>query len=494
MNLEELQNLDFDALEYDQRVKVEEIIKELKLRKQRYPILDFTPQPFQQEFVEAVAARNEDWTPKYKFIILIGWNGTGKTLLFSYITQLKAMGKMCEQYNLPYIWDASIVKVVTSTGSQVQENIEPYMLWTGTEDDIIKFPWYLNSKSTWEIVKRIRKDKDILKNVELINWTSLFYGSYDQWQARLQGWSPDLTWIDEVPTRWEDFRELIRWTRKKNAQFIMSFTPTNYNQQIHDWVFGGQKNKFVRRVDAFENKFADHSWMEGLSEDELRIVRFWEFTPPTWLVFKNFRRNATKDNPWSVCEHIHPNKMGTKVKYYWALDFWVNHPMAFLFIAVDEDGHTYVFDEIYEKGLLLSDLVSEVKSKLDEYWIELEYVVADSAGWRERLELQNMGLRTKKAKKKTKENNMSNVRGGILKVNQMLWLGKLIISDKCENVIREFQTYHYKGQWADGTVNKEWDDAMDALRYFIFSYTEYSEIKELKKTYKKRSRRANRGK
>lgn len=483
----DLENVDFDSLSIEERVEVEKLIKQLKLRKERYCILDYRSQEYQQQFLDAVAARNPDGSVKYKFIIFIGWNWTWKTMSCAYITMLMALGKLCKQYWLPYIGEASLIKIVTSTGAQIQENIEPYMLWTSTDKDLIKFPWYWdNPKKMWEVVTKVRREKDTLKEIGLINWSTMNFGTYDQWQARLQGGSPDFTWIDEVPTRWEDFRELIRGTRKPNAQFLMSFTPTNYNQKIYDWVYWGEDNKFVKKVNSLENKFADHSWMEGLSDEELRIVQSWDFVPPTWLVYKNFKKD---DN---VLPFFHPKKMGTRVKYYWALDFWTKHPMAFLFIAVDEDWHVYVFDEIYQSSMLLKDLVSEVEAKKREYWIDFEYIVADSAGKRERMELANYGMRTKKAKKKQKEWVMSNRRAGIMKINQILNLGKLVISDTCVNLINEFSTHHYAENWVDGSVKKEWDDALDALRYFIFSYTEYSEIRELKKKRKKIARKAQR--
>lgn len=483
IDLENITKKDLDKLTLEQRLHVQKLIKELKERKSLYPILDFKPQTYQQEFLDVVAARNPDWTPKYKFIVFIGWNGTWKTMLFSYITQLIAMWDVTREYGLPYIWKAPIIKVVTSTWSQIMENIEPYMLWTSTSEDIIKFPWYYDTSKKGSVVSKVRKDKEVLKQVDLKNWTKIFYWSYDQWQARLQGWSPDLTWIDEVPTRRSDFRELIRGTRKKNAQFIMSFTPTNYNKKIYDWIYGGQANKYVRQVDAFENKMADHSWMEGLSEEELQIVRFWKFVPPTWLVYKSFSRQANS------IEHFNPRELWNDLRFYWALDFGVKHPMAFLFIVVDSDNHVYIFDMIYWSNILLADLMKQVEKKKQEYWIDFEWIVADSQDARARAELKAMWMRTIPANKRTKwDNNLSNRKAWILKINQMCALGEIIVSTKCEALMEEFETHHYAEKWQDWTVVKENDDALDALRYFIFNYRIKNELKRNKKDLNKKRR------
>lgn len=477
-SLEALKKIDLDKLTLEQRYQVDALIKELALRRKKYPILDYNPQDYQQEFIDAIRARNPDGTPVYKFIVFIWWNWVGKTQTGWFIIDCACMWEKAEELWLPYIWNYPLIKVVTSTGSQIMENIEPYILWTSTDEDLVKIPWYFNEKDLWPYVKKVRKDKEILKQIDLETSTIHFW-SYDQWQARLQWGSPDLTWIDEIPTRWSDFRELIRGTRKPNAQFIMTFTPTNYNKKIHDWIFGWQANKFVRIVNSKENKYADHSWMEWLSEDELRIVERWEFTPPTGLVYKNFNREV------NVIKNFPIRELWEDVKFYWAIDFWVDHPMAFLFIAVTKDGQVFIFDMIYKSWMLLWELAKEIERRKIFHWIEFTWIVADSAWARERTELKSLWIHTKRANKKKKEWTMSNRRAGIMKINQMLSSGKLYISDLCTDIINEFETHHYSETWADGTVNKKDDDALDALRYFIFSYSEFSEKREILKQRKR---------
>ena len=481
---EQLSKIDFSSLWEFERERVWELIKELTIRKNRYPIISYKPQPYQQEFIDAVMARNPDWTPRYKFIIFIWGNWVGKTQTWGYITCCASMWEKAKELGLPYIGKFPIIKIVTSTWSQVTENIEPYILWTSTDQDLVKLPDYFDKDDAGIYVKAVRKDKDILKSIEM-QTSTMYFGTYDQGQERLQGWSPDLTWIDEIPKRWADFRELIRGTRKMNWQFLMTFTPTNYNKKIRDWIFWGQANKFVRTVNSRENKYADRSWMEGFTEEEKRIVEAWEFIPSSGLVYKNFDRN------FNVVKDVNVRQLEWSVKFYWALDFWVNHPMAFLFIVVDADWRVIVFDEIYKSDMLLSELVKEVNSKKMQYWIEFEYIVADSAWKRERMELANLWMNTRKAKKRKKEWVMSNRKWGIFKINNLLNIWKLFIAEKCVSIIEEFETHHFADTGEDWTVKKENDDALDALRYFIFSYGEKTATKILER---KRSRiiRSNR--
>lgn len=481
MNYEELQWINLELLTEQERVQVQMLIKELEERKLKYPVLDFKAQGYQQEILDAISEVKPDWTPRWKFIIFLWWNWSWKTIFMAYATMLKALWEQTKEYWLPYIWSAKLIKVFTTTWDNIRDNIDrKYLLWTWTNTDKIKFPWYVDKENLWEIVKQVRWDKEILKEIKLWNWAVITFGTYDQWQARLQWWEPDLTWMDELPTRYEDLTEIWRGTRNKSWQLFISATPTNYNKKIKDYIFN-EKFKdvlFLRQVDSFENKFWDHTWMLWLTEEDRLIKRFWAFTPPEWLVYKNFVRAE------AVIPNLKPRDLW-KAKFYWAIDFWVNHPMAFLFIAVDEDWRVIVFDEIYEKWMLLWDLAKEIKKKKIEYWIEFEYIIADSAGSRERKELQELWIFTRPANKRKKENNMSNRRWWILKINQLLWIWKLFVTERCNNIIDEFESHHYTEHWEDWQVEKTWDDALDALRYFIFSYMEPSKINDLIKQRKK---------
>lgn len=483
----DINSIDFDNLTLDQRLEVEKIIAELEDRKLKWQILDVKLHDYQQEFDEAIKARKADWTPKYKFIIFLWWNGSGKTWYSAYTTMRIMMWKdLCKQFDIPYVWEASLVKIYTTTWDNIRDNIDrKYMLWTWSKRDTLKFPWYVNRDDKWPVVKKVRWDKEILKEVSLINWATATFGTYDQWQARLQGWEPQFTWMDELPTRFDDLIEIFRGTRNSNWQLLLSATPTNYNKKIHDYLFSWNFDDvlFVRQIDSLRNTEADHSWMEWLSEEDIKIRRYGSFTPPEWLVYPNFTRD---DN---VVKHIHPKKMWSNVRYFGAIDFWFNHPTAFLLIAVDNDWHIYVFDMFYKSKVWMREVAKWITEKKAEYWIELNYIIADSAGAQERHELKLEWYPTKGIKKKNKASQNSFRQAGIMKMNQLLSFGKIIISDKCTPIIDEFEVHHFKENW---DVDKHEDDALDALRYFVTDFTAHSERRELERERRKIARKAQR--
>jgi len=479
MDLKDLQNIDLETLHVKERVKIQVLIKELKERKFYYPLLDFKPQLHQEEVLNAVWLR-KDWLPTYKYIMFIWWNGSGKTISSCYIDILLALGKEgCEKYSLPYIGESKQTLVVTKTSDSVKTNLEPYFLWTDSLGDDIKIPP--------SEIKKVKRDgsTQTLKEITLKNGNKIMFRTYDAWQARLEGSNPDFIHLDELPERSDIFVELLRWTRGQNTQMLLSFTPTKFNPAVHDYFYwqasDNVKSKtFIREVDSLENKFADHTWLEGLSEEEQKIRRYWMFIPPTWLVYNEFNRNN------NLVDYISPRDLGAWTKYYGALDFGVNHPMAFLVIAVDADWHIYVFDMIYQKNMTLWELSSTVKSIISEHWISLEYIVADTADARARLELkENHWMDTVPADKWSKgENNLSNRRAWIFKINELFKNAMLMISDRCMDLIKELEVHAYKWNGSEEVIKTN-DDALDALRYFIFSYKPQRESVKLKRRLKK---------
>ena len=127
-----------------------------------------------------------------------------------------------------------------------------------------------------------------------------------------------------------------------------------------------------------------------------------------------------------------------------------------------------------------------VADKKKEHWFELEYTVADTADARARMELNEVHwMKTVPADKWSKwENNLSNRRAGIFRINEMLKNWKLFISDRCMKLVQELETHAYKWNGTED-VKKENDDAIDALRYFIFSYRPPDKKREYKRNIRR---------
>ena len=202
-----------------------------------------------------------------------------------------------------------------------------------------------------------------------------------------------------------------------------------------------------------------------MGEEEYRLRVEGSFENPTGLVYNEFFRTR------NVVPHFEPRLMALgydNVKYYRWIDFWTSHPTACVWVAQDADDNFYVFDEFEEANMLLSDIVDKINQKSS--WYNFEYTIRDSAAKREWIEIQRLWIRTVPADKHSKgANDMSNRRSGILIMNELFSKGKLLISNRCQKLIRELETHYYKDGWKkDGEVNKEGDDLLDALRYTLY--------------------------
>lgn len=156
-------------------------------------------------------------------------------------------------------------------------------------------------------------------------------------------------------------------------------------------------------------------------------------------------------------------------KYYVSCDYGTQNATVFLLWTKNENNNKWTcIREYYYSGR------EESKQKTDsEYaddltiWlkeIKPERIIVDPSAASFIAELKKRGYRIKKA------NN--DVLDGIRFVATQLTGGSIEINDKCENLIREFAEYVWDEKAADRGEDKpvkEFDHAMDALRYFCYT-------------------------
>lgn len=439
--------------------KKEELIRLLEIldeRKKKYWIMDAKMQEHQQQAVDCLSEKY--WTlPKNKFILFQWWNGAWKTALLVYIVVLLALWKEWKKYWLPYIWEKKNMRLVTKSSSNVSWTFQPYLLWD-----------YSPFRIPPEEVVRVIQDNWVAKKIILKNWCIIEIKTYDQWRERVQGWNPDFVWVDEEPTDKWVWEELLARGRWSSTQIFISMTPLSWLTPVYSFFYEWEKQEVERRkvfvVSSLENKHADHTWLMMLSEEDRKMRIYWQFVPPTWLVYKAFNRKV------NVVKHFHPKELWDWVRYYWWLDLWVVHPTWFVLLAVDLDDNIYIFDWFKRAWLYLDEIKKLIDWLIRKYNIKLEYIIADSAAKRERHELAKLWLKTLPADKWSKwENNESNRKTGILKINTLFHNSKLFISDELTPLIDELEKHAYKWWNKDWEVIKENDDIIDAMRYIIFS-------------------------
>lgn len=153
---------------------------------------------------------------------------------------------------------------------------------------------------------------------------------------------------------------------------------------------------------------------------------------------------------------------------YVSCDYGTQNPTAFLLWNKAADGKWYCRKEYYysgrDKGRQKTDaeFSQELTKWLEE--IKIRAVILDPAAASFKAQLEKDGYKVKRAK--------NDVLDGIRFVATLLNQGSFLVDKSCENLIKEFASYVWDTKAAEKGEDKpvkEYDHAMDALRYFCFT-------------------------
>jgi hypothetical protein len=203
---------------------------------------------------------------------------------------------------------------------------------------------------------------------------------------------------------------------------------------------------------------------------EMRTIG--KFTTLRGAVYKEFRRAIHVTPPFAI------PKAWRRLR---GIDFGYVNPFVCLWVARDNEGRYYVYDEYYSPETLLEERVKAMRRRQPwgtEPWHGPTYTDHD-AQWRKELEAR--GISCTPAKK--------DIQHGIAHLRSLMKPAddgrpRLFVFDHCKNLIREIMGY----RWPEGTdhsnpkeapLDKN-NDTLDALRYAIYSdqFGEYDRTPE----------------
>jgi len=254
-------------------------------------------------------------------------------------------------------------------------------------------------------------------------------------------------WFIGTPQGFNHFYELFK--REEKSKEYKSFHFTSYD------------NPFLLK-DEIEQARRD------MTEDAFAQEYMADFRKFTGLIYKEFDRKVHIIEPIDIPSHW---------QIYRAMDFGAKNPTVCLWIAVDTVDNVYVFDEYYRSGERSSFHANVIKAKTDR---DVLITYGDPSAEQEQLDYAEHEVYITPADKFT-PNNKSWVNYGIgrvaelLKVDAQTGKPKLFVFKHCENIIREFESYRWMEKRDElnsrETPEKVDDHAMDALRYFVVSYS-----------------------
>lgn len=292
------------------------------------------------------------------------------------------------------------------------------------------------------------------------NWI-LEFKSAEQDREKFQGAAIGGAWIDEFcPTN-----ILVEiWARMSNysipGNFFYSLTPLTYDAELED-KFNNQEKfknswKFYRLNSACNTTLAEGQ-LDMVLENELAELRETRLTGAFvhlyGAVYKSFNPLIHVVDPFPIPDHWYRIR---------GLDLGFNHPTCCLWIAKDDEGCYYVYNEYHQAGEYVSDHVDAINQTPWRYDLPHTYgpTYVDPHNKQVVAEFDKLGLQTTPADKK-------DVKVGITTVSSFLQGSnpKLKIFKNCENLIKGIRTYQWHA-FLDKPL-KEHDDAVDALRYAI---------------------------
>lgn len=429
----------------------------------------------------------------------LGGNRTGKTVAGAIEACLKVLGRDSAKYTSDWTdkWiehsdNKESARLKLKDIVERYSNSEPQSGWIasvsyksqvdGCQQALLDFL----PKTEIKDIAYISRAENIISKINLINGRSITFKSYEQGYQDFQSAGMGWIWFDEEPPEMIWKESSVRQKAGVPLKRFLTMTPVHGLSFVYDLIYLNKLNNpdiYKVQIGWKDNphltKEQVDSMSYGLTEDELKVRRDGDFVQPVGLVYKNFKPI------FHVVPHFEPDK--DKCSFHRSFDFGFaeDHPFVSLMFAIDPDGCVYVFNELYLTETGQDEIIRRVKEESKPYQFRVSYADSARPDWIDAFDRN--GIPTEKASK--------DVEAGIAKVQEYLAINpftgkpRLVISTKCQRLINEFTRYSWDEKSSDGRGKrlpaKKWDDGLDALRYFLFTYTlPYSVVKQtVEKTY-----------
>lgn len=395
-----------------------------------------------------------------KFAICLGGTGSGKTLAAAHKTARYVLERPPQRPRLPFwIIGESFDQICQAAWVEKLATIIP-------PECIAGYEWY-RTKRRWPYAVMLHHPT--IPNE--IGWI-LEFKSYEQGFGGMKAVSIGGYWCnEELP--YHLLFEIQGRCRDYSSPGWADFTPVEckdpewieaYDDPPKGWTFYHLNNmRNTAKAENAEQSIAE--WAEGYLEtipEDLREMRqYGKFTALRGAVFKEFRRSTHVIEPFRI------PRDWRKIR---GLDFGFNNPTACVWVARDNDGNYYAYDEHYMAQTTICDHAKAIHKREWDYnqpWYGPTYSDHD-AQCRGEYAINKLPCTPAR-----KDRN-----AGIEILRSLMLPGRngkprLFIFNNCKNLIREVVGYKYP----EGTTGKNPKDepldlndhTVDALRYAIFS-------------------------
>lgn len=270
-----------------------------------------------------------------------------------------------------------------------------------------------------------------------------FFGAENE--GKVRGPGRKILFINEANLI--SYELFVQLALRTTGTIFIDFNPADLNSWVYD--IGLRDNaQFIHST--YKNNLGN---LPGHQIAEIEYLR--EADANLWRVYGLGLKGASSEmiyTTWMIIKQI-PDQLDSES---YGLDFGYNHPSVLMRVGV-KDGRCYADEMLYETGLTPTQLAM----KLKEIGMDKGQIIwCDHSRPDAIKELRLAGIDAREAKK--------DVEDGILTVKSR----PLYITQRSANTIKELKSYKWK-KTKEGVVLDEpvkfMDDAMDALRYAIFS-------------------------
>lgn len=328
-----------------------------------------------------------------------------------------------------------------------------------------------------QVIDLIKISKTTL-NMTFPNGSQIVFKGCDD-EAKLLSISGfDICWIEEASEiSKEIFQQLELRLRGRGhkKQFYLTFNPTSNLHWLKEMFFDNPKDdSLVCHSTYKDNKHLDQAYIDSLLDMKVRNPEKWRvYGEGLWGVMgrKVFENYKVKEFDYKILLKMYPNLQPAV-----GMDFgYIADPSTLIASLVDiEKRKIYIFDEMYEKGLLNN----EVAQRIHEKGYSKEIIIADSAERKSIDEIKGYGInRIKPAKK-----GAGSIMQGIGFIQQF----EIIIHPSCKFTIDEFDNYSFKKDKATGQYLNEpidsYNHLIDALRYSLERFNKANKVRFISKS------------
>lgn len=339
-----------------------------------------------------------------------------------------------------------------------------------------------------------KKDNKI---IEFFNGSAIHLLSYDQDLSRYGGSSLHLVWEDEEPPERIHYENLMR-TVDTGGKLIMTYTPVHGMSWSYSTIFlrdgdtdeTGNPLIQVFVASTYDNPYIARSEIAAIKSlisdpQEVEARLYGRYFSRSGLVFKYF------DHSKHVIE---PFEIKPEWPIYIGLDWHVRNPQAVVFVTMSPEGKYYVFDEIYQVGLV-DEIADEIKARLGDRQptrciIDSNAATSDSiVGISPKTMFARQGLHFLAAKK-----GKGSVLEGIATLNELFRDDLLFIFRNCPSLINQISAYLW-AEWSyrsrtvkdprERPLSKD-DHLVDALRFVLTGRPSFRKVIDFHERRRKR--------